>query len=437
MKNKKIKIAVIGGGYVGLPLAIELGTYFDTVLIDKDKERIKDIKNHLDNNYSVTKKDFIKSKYLAPYSELSKSKDCNVYIFTLPTPIDKNYKPDLSILEATTKKISKYVKHKDLLIYESTVYPGATLEKFKPIIESISKLKLYEDNKKIIKKYFHLGYSPERINPSDKKNKLVNTKKIISGSSIKAIELVKYIYKKIIKAGVHETKEIVEAESAKLLENIQRDCNISIINEYSVIMKKLDIDFKNVLEASATKWNFNKLVPGLVGGHCLAVDPYYLIYKSNTKNYLPKIISTCRKFNHDFYKDIVLRIKQLSIKKLKKFNKLKILVMGISYKENCPDIRNSQILKIINKLNKAKNSVHVLEPQIIAKNLDKISKKNKFKILKEQEQKNIKFDLILYCLNHDKFKNYNIKKLNSFLKNNGIIFDLTQRFNSKDVDEKI
>ena len=315
MKNKKLKISVIGGGYVGLPLAVELGNYFQTILIDKDKERVRDIKRHVDNNYSVTKKDFIKSKHLKAYSSLSESKDSNVYIFTLPTPINKHLKPDMSILETVTKKISKYIKHDDLIIYESTVYPGATMEIFKPIIEKISGLKLYENKKTNLKNYFHLGYSPERINPSDKKNKLVNTKKIISSSSLKANHKVKYIYKKIIKAGVHQTKTIQEAESAKLLENIQRDCNISIINEYSVVMRKLKINFKNVLDASSTKWNFNRFKPGLVGGHCLAVDPYYLIYKSKKSNYLPKVITVCRNFNDNFYKNILERIKKLSIKK--------------------------------------------------------------------------------------------------------------------------
>lgn len=437
MKNKKFKISVIGGGYVGLPLAIELGKYFDTILIDKDKERIQDIKRHQDNNYSVTKKDFIKSKYLKAYSSLSESKDSNVYIFTLPTPIDNQFKPDMKILENVTKKISKYVKHDDLLIYESTVYPGATIEIFKPIIEKISGLKLHENIKSNQKNYFHLGYSPERINPSDKKNKLVNTKKIISGSSFEAIKKVRYVYKKIIKAGVHETKNIEEAESAKLLENIQRDCNISIINEYSVVMRKIGIDFNNVLEASATKWNFNKFSPGLVGGHCLAVDPYYLIHKSKKMNYFPKIISTCRKFNDNFYLNVILRIKQLFKKKFVKFNKLNILIMGITYKENCPDPRNSQVFKIIKELKKYKNTVSVFEPEILPKNMNKFSKKEKFKIFKNNKSRDTKFDLILYCLDHKKFKEYNINKLNNFLNKKGIIFDLTKRFNSKDVDGKI
>tara|TARA_B100001093_G_C26843661_1_gene1021730 strand:+ start:261 stop:1574 length:1314 start_codon:yes stop_codon:yes gene_type:complete len=437
MKNKKIKISVIGGGYVGLPLAIELGRYFDTILIDKDKERVRDINRHIDNNHSVSKKDFLKSKYLKVHSSLSKSKECNIYILTLPTPIDHNNIPDLSILKNVTKKISKYINHDDLLIYESTVYPGATIEVFKPIIEKISKLKLFVSNKNNFNNYFHLGYSPERINPSDKKNKLVNTKKIISGSSFDAINKVRYIYKKIIKAGVHETNKIEEAESAKLLENIQRDCNISIINEYSVAMRNMGIDFKKVLEASTTKWNFNKFNPGLVGGHCLAVDPYYLIYKSKKMNYFPKIISTCRKFNDDFYLDIILRIKKLFKEKFIKFDKLNILIMGISYKENCPDTRNSQIFKIIKELKRHKNIISVFDPMILNKALNRISKKEKIKIYKSTKSRNSKFDLILYCLDHNKFKKYNINKLNSLLNNKGIIFDLTQRFNSEDVDEKI
>ena len=193
---------------------------------------------------------------------MSESKDCNVYIFTLPTPINNQFEPDMAILESITKKIAKYIKHDDLLIYESTVYPGATIEIFKPIIEKISGLKLYENKKSILKNYFHLGYSPERINPSDKKNKLVNTKKLFLHHPQKQALKVKYIYKKIIKTGVHHTKTIEEAESAKLLENIQRDCNISIINEYSIVMRRLKINFKNVLDASSTKWNFNRFVPG-------------------------------------------------------------------------------------------------------------------------------------------------------------------------------
>lgn len=431
LKNNKFKIAVIGGGYVGLPLATELGKYFKTILIDKDKERVKNINNHIDLNFSVSKKDFKNSKYLNTYTDLSKSKHCNVYIFTLPTPINKKNEPDLSILNIATKKISNYLNHEDLLIYESTVYPGATMEVFKPIIEKHSNLGLFQNKKINKKKYFHLGYSPERINPSDKINKLVNTKKIISASSDLAMKKVKYIYKKIIKKGIYSTKNIEEAESAKLLENIQRDCNIALMNEYSLVMQKLGINYKNVLQAASTKWNFVRVKPGLVGGHCLAVDPYYLIYKSKKKNYLPKIISSSRKINENFYKTVFLNIKKKIFENKNKFEKLNILVMGITYKENCPDIRNSQVFKLINEFNRDnKNFVYVFEPLIQTKFLNNLSKKNNFIIYRKKDfNKKKKFDFILYALNHQKFKSFSNSKLTSLLKSNGKIFDLSQRFN--------
>lgn len=435
MNKKKIKIGIIGGGYVGLPLAIEFGRHFKSILIDRDHERIKDIKSHIDYNYSVSKKDFLRSKHLKSYTNLDKVQNCNVYILTLPTPIDKNKKPDMRILLSVTKKISSFLKHGDLIIFESTVYPGATIEKFKPLIEKNSNLKLYLDGKTKKKNFFHLGYSPERINPSDKKNKLVNTKKIISASSIPALKKVKFIYEKIIKAGVHETKNIKEAESAKLLENIQRDCNISLINEYSLVMRKLNINFENVLNAASTKWNFVKLVPGLVGGHCLAVDPYYLSYKAKIANYVPNIILASRKLNDEFYKEILNRIYQIGHKTKKR--KLDILIMGITYKNNCPDVRNSQIFKIIKELKKNKNTVSVYEPLIRKKAIFEISKKNKFLIYNPIKDKSKKFDLILYSLNHTKFKKFDIEKLKNLLAVKGKIFDLTQRFKSSDVDEKI
>ena len=293
-------------------------------------KRVKNIKRNIDYNYSVSRKDFLNSKKLKSYTNLERVKNCNVYILTLPTPIDKNKKPDMKILSNVTKKISKFLKNDDLIIFESTVYPGATIEKFKPIIEKYSKLKLYEDGGKIKKNFFHLDYSPERINPSDKKNKLVNTKKIISGSSSLALKRVKYIYKKIIKAGLHETENIKEAEAAKLLENIQRDCNISLINEYSQVMRNLKINFQNVLDAASTKWNFIKLSPGLVGGHCLAVDPYYLSYRAKIANYEPKLIIASRKLNDEFYKEIFKkRIKKWTQSK----KNLNVLIMGITYKK--------------------------------------------------------------------------------------------------------
>ena len=311
MNNAPV-IAVIGLGYVGLPLATALSAHYPVIGYDNNPTRIAQLLAGIDITAEVTPVQISaaqQNNQLLFSSDAASIANANVFIVTVPTPLTINNLPDLSYLITASELIASCLKPGGLVIYESTVYPGCTNEVCVPVLEKHSALIFNQD--------FFVGYSPERINPGDATRSLTSIVKVVAGSTPAATQMVATIYRSIIEAGVYEVSSIKVAEAAKAIENAQRDVNISFMNELALLFDKLDIDTQEVLAAAGTKWNFLKFFPGLVGGHCLAVDPYCLIYKSNTKNYLPKIISTCRKFNHDFYKDIVLRIKQLSIKKLK------------------------------------------------------------------------------------------------------------------------
>ena len=286
---KNIKIGIVGLGYVGLPLALALGRHFSIIGYDKNQLRIDQLNKEIDITKEVAKKDFIQSKYISFTKQISKLSDCNFYIVTVPTPVNKKNKPDLSYLKSATNIISKFVKKNDIVVYESTGFPGMTEEICVPILEKNSCLKYNKD--------FYCGYSPERINPGDKKHRINNIKKIISASNIKSLKVLKFVYGKIIKAGLFLASAIKVAEAAKVIENTQRDLNIAFINELSMICHKLNIETNEVIQAASTKWNFHKYSPGLVGGHCIGVDPYYLTYKSKLIGHDPKIILSGRKVN--------------------------------------------------------------------------------------------------------------------------------------------
>ncbi len=344
MKNRILKIAIIGLGYVGLPLAVEFAKKRPVTGFDISSKRIRDLRLGLDKTKEVTKKKLIKSKNLFLTDNKKHLELANCYIVTVPTPINKFRKPDLTPLLEASKMIGRVIKKNDIVIYESTVYPGCTEEKCVPILEKYSRLKFNID--------FYCGYSPERNNPGDKKNKISNIKKVTSGSNKKIASLVNSLYHEIIIAGTHKASSIRVAEASKVIENTQRDLNIAYMNELSNILDKLDIDFNEVLKAAKTKWNFLPFRPGLVGGHCIGVDPYYLIHKSKVSGYNPKVISSARYLNDKMGNIVAYRFMKKMKSKSILIENSRILIMGLTFKENCPDLRNAGIFNVIENLKK-------------------------------------------------------------------------------------
>ena len=415
----KPKLAVIGIGYVGLPLALSLSNFFSVKAYDLNKDRISDLKKNFDITNEFSSLEIRKAKFINFTCNKEDLSDVSIFFITVPTPINKKNKPDLGNLIQATKTVAKYLKNNSIVVYESTVFPGCTEEVCLPILEKISKLKVNRD--------FYLAYSPERINPGKSKYKLKNTIKVIGSSNKYSLKIINKIYKKIC-IKTHLTESIKIAEAAKIIENTQRDLNIALINELSIIFKKMNIDINKVLNAASTKWNFIKFQPGLVGGHCIGVDPYYLTYKSKKLKYKPKVILSGRKINDSmgFYvaKNLISALK----KKGKKITKCKILVLGAAFKENCSDIRNSRIFDTIDFLNKKKADVYVYDPLIPIKFLKKKVKN----VLSNLDQKNF-YDVVLISVAHDEFLKLGIKKVKALIKKKtGLIFDLKSIFPKKE-----
>ena len=351
---KKNRIGVVGLGYIGLPLALELGKHFKVIGYDIDSKRIRNLKKGIDNTNEISQKKILSSKKIFFSSNSENLKECNIYIIAVPTPIYKNKTPNLSFLNQSIKLISRYITTGNIIIFESTVYPGATEEECLPILEKISGLKLNKD--------FFLGYSPERINPGDQNHKVNDIVKVTSGSCREAADLIDIVYSEIIDAGTYKAESIMIAEAAKVIENTQRDLNIALVNEFSKIFQNLGIDTTQVLNAAKTKWNFLDFQPGLVGGHCIGVDPYYLTYKAKESNYLPEIILAGRRLNDEMGSYVAMnllsKISELDIKK----SEIKVLILGFTFKENCPDIRNTKVIDIITTLNSHQIEVDVFDP---------------------------------------------------------------------------
>jgi UDP-N-acetyl-D-glucosamine/UDP-N-acetyl-D-galactosamine dehydrogenase len=411
------KIVIVGLGYVGLPLAYEFSKHYNVIGYDIDNSLIDSLNNNIDSKEYYTQKELKNCN--AKFSKNSLDLDgADIFIITVPTPVTKNKKPDLTPLINATKLISKFIKKKNLIIYESTMYPGLTDEILIPLIEKKSKLKINND--------FLVGYSPERVSPGDSKRNLTNIKKIVSGSNIKAKQQVSKIYKKIIKAGIYSAKSIKVAEAAKILENMQRDINISLINEVSIIFNKLKINTFDVLDAAKTKWNFIDLKPGLVGGHCISVDPYYMKYKSEKIGYKPKVISSGRSVNEKMAKNLCQRVLNELLKNKKNLKNCNIGLMGLTFKENCNDIRNSQSFKIINFFQNKKIKINIIDPYIEKIN---INNKNIKKILVKKFDK--KMDCIIITVPHRQFLklkgDFFVKNLNK----NGVIFDVKNTLKNK------
>ena len=421
MKNKnKYKIGVIGMGYVGLPLSIAFSKKYSVVGYDINISRINELNSGIDTTNEVKK--FKKNyKNLLFSNEKSCLKDRNIFIVTVPTPVDKKNLPDLRNLSNACKLISEYLKQNSIVIFESTVYPGCTEEFCKSILEKYSNLKLNKD--------FYLGYSPERINPGRSKKKINDIIKITSGSNFKSAKIIDRLYKNIIPAGTIMVSSIKVAEAAKVIENTQRDINIAFMNELSMFFDKLGLDTSEVLSAAETKWNFNKYYPGLVGGHCIGVDPYYLSFKSKLLGFKTRMILAGRKLNNRMTEYVFKKMmKTLSISKKKKINK-KVLILGATFKENCPDFRNSKVFDIMRKLKQSRIFFKVYDPYFTISSKLKLDFKEKFF---EFGDINDKFDIILVAIGHDKFKRIGIKKLKKMLSANGKIFDLKSIYKKKE-----
>ncbi len=418
MDMKKIRLAVIGLGYVGLPLAVEFAKKRKVIGYDINTKRIKELMSGFDKTMEINNGKFKVSRNLDLVSKIENIKNCNCYIITVPTPINNKNKPDLSLLLKATKEIGRILKPKDIVIYESTVYPGCTEEKCVPILEATSKLKYNEQ--------FFCGYSPERINPGDKKHRIKNIKKIVSGSNKKIANIIEKLYKEIIVAGTYKVKSIVVAEAAKIIENTQRDLNIALLNELSIIFNKLNINTSEVISAAKTKWNFIPFYPGLVGGHCIGVDPYYLTYKAEKLGYKPKIILSGRTLNNNMSSHVVSKFTEhLKLNKIKTDN-AKILILGLTFKENCPDLRNSKIKDIFDKLKNKNFNIDIFDPLAEQKEIKYLYGKNKVSKFFPN-----KYDGIIIGVGHDEFKLMGINFIKSLCKSNHVIFDLKSLFKKK------
>ena len=400
------KIAVIGLGYVGLPLAYEFSKVHDCTGYDISKKRILELKKGVDKTEEYSRDNILDSKLLFT----SKEEDLfgkDFYIITVPTPLKKNNKPDLSPLQSASKTVGKYISKGSIIIYESTVYPGCTEEDCIPILEKYSNLEFNKD--------FFCGYSPERINPGDKKRKLKDIVKVVSGSDKNTTNSINNLYKSIIKAGTHVAPSIRVAEASKIIENVQRDVNISLVNEFALIFEKLNIDTKEVLDAAATKWNFLNFKPGLVGGHCIGVDPYYLAHKAQEKGYSPRVLLNGRKVNNSIPKRIVKSIVNKSEELNINIKSSKILVLGVTFKENCSDIRNSRVIDLINEFKKISENIFVHDTYA-----DKVELKKEYKI-ELIEKLNNKYDIIILAVSHDNYLKIDFSKI---LKKKYILYDV-------------
>jgi UDP-N-acetyl-D-glucosamine/UDP-N-acetyl-D-galactosamine dehydrogenase len=391
------KVGIIGLGYVGLPLAVEFGKVIDVIGFDINKERIEELKKGYDRTKEVEEADLKASKKLSYSSSLSDLKSANYFIVTVPTPVDEYKKPDLSPLISASKTVGSVLKKGDIVIYESTVYPGCTEEDCVPVLEKTSGLKFNVD--------FFCGYSPERINPGDKLHRVTTIKKITSGSTPEVADKVDALYRKIVTAGTHKASSIKIAEAAKVIENAQRDINIAFVNELALIFDRMGIDTHQVLEAAGTKWNFLPFKPGLVGGHCIGVDPYYLTHKAESVGYRAEVIIAGRRINDNMGAHIASRVIKLMAQHEQPIHQGNILVLGITFKENCPDIRNSKVVDVIRELQSYGTNVEVYDPQVDAA---EVQHEYGLKLVPKLDKK---YNAIILAVSHDEFKSIDWSKI--------------------------
>ncbi len=424
MIPSEIKICVIGLGYVGLPLAVEFGKTILTTGYDIDHKRVKELKQGLDKTLEVSPEEITRAQHLTFSTKLNDIENCNVYIVTVPTPIDSYKVPELTPITMASETVSKVLKKGDIVIYESTVYPGVTEEVCVPILETGSNLTFNKD--------FYAGYSPERINPGDKEHRLPSIRKVTSGSTPEIAEFVDDLYKKIITAGTHKANSIKVAEAAKVIENTQRDVNIALINELSLIFNRLNIDTLEVLEAAGTKWNFLPFRPGLVGGHCIGVDPYYLTHKAQEIGYNPEVILSGRRINDEMGPYVAECVIKLMTQKKIHVVDSKILILGFTFKENCPDIRNTRVIDIVKEFNNYHAHVDIYDPWV---DINETKQEYDLDVLDKVPTE--KYDAIILAVNHTEFINMGAKKIHSFGSSNHILFDVKNVLQKSEVDGRL
>lgn len=411
LKLSDLKIAVIGLGYVGLPLAVEFGKKVPVIGFDIHQKRIEELQSGQDHTLEVSPEELQQATQLSYSANLDDLKSCNFFIVTVPTPIDDYKQPDLTPLIKASTSIGQVLKKGDVVVYESTVYPGATEEDCIPVLEKVSGLKFNQD--------FFAGYSPERINPGDKLHRVTNILKITSGSTPEVADFVDQVYNLIIEAGTHKATSIKVAEAAKVIENTQRDVNIALINELAVIFNKMGIDTEAVLKAAGTKWNFLPFRPGLVGGHCIGVDPYYLTHKAQSIGYHPEIILAGRRLNDGMGAYVVTQLVKAMIKKKIQVEGARVLVLGLSFKENCPDIRNTKIIDIVNELQEYNIQADVYDPWV-----DTQEAQHEYGITPITSLEQGRYDAVILAVAHEQFKAMGATDIRALAKPEHILYDL-------------
>ena len=424
LKVEEAKVGIIGLGYVGLPLAVEFGKLMPTVGFDINTSRVAELKSGKDSTLELNAAELSEALYLSFSDQLESLKTCNVYIVTVPTPIDRYKRPDLSPLESASRMLGEVIGRDDVTIFESTVYPGATEEVCVPIIESVSGLTFNKD--------FYVGYSPERINPGDKEHRVSNILKITSGSTPEAADFVDMLYKKIITAGTYKTSSIRVAEAAKAIENTQRDVNIALINELALIFNRLDIDTMEVLEAAGTKWNFLPFRPGLVGGHCIGIDPYYLTHKAQEIGYHPEVILAGRRINDSMGLYVAGQLLKTMNKARLQIRDARVLVMGFAFKENCPDLRNTRVIDVVDELKLSNIIVDIYDPWI-----DRAEAEHEYGVKLVDEPEAGVYDAIILTVAHQQFKDLGVEKIRAFGKADCVLYDVKHVLPADKVDGRL
>jgi len=418
------KIAIIGLGYVGMPLAVEFGKKTEVIGFDINKKRIAELQSGKDSTLEVSEDELKEATKLSYTDNPEDVRDCNIYIITVPTPIDGYKRPDLTPLQKSSETVGKLLSKEDIVIYESTVYPGATEEVCVPILEQNSGMTYNHD--------FYCGYSPERINPGDKEHRVSTIKKLTSGSTPEIADKVDALYQIVITAGTHKASSIKVAEAAKVIENTQRDVNIALINELALIFNRLEIDTEEVLKAAGSKWNFLPFRPGLVGGHCIGVDPYYLTHKAVEIGYHPEIILAGRRLNDNMGKYVADQVTKLMTRKRIHVVDSKILIMGLTFKENCPDLRNTRVVDLIAEFESFNCHVDVYDPWV-----DKQEVEEEYGITPIETPQTGTYDTVVLAVAHDELKALGAEQMHSYGKEQHILYDIKYLLDAKDVDGRL
>lgn len=424
IKLEDAKIGIVGLGYVGLPLAVEFGKHYKTVGFDINEQRVRALNTGVDETLEVSSQEMQVSQFLRYTNNSVDLLECDVYIVTVPTPIDRSKRPDLTPLEAASKLVGQLISPGNVVIYESTVYPGCTEEVCLPIVEQQSGLRFNRD--------FFAGYSPERINPGDKERRVTNILKVTSGSNPEVAQFVDELYGSIVIAGTHLASSIKVAEACKVIENVQRDANIALVNELAMIFQRLDINTEDVLKAAGTKWNFLPFRPGLVGGHCIGVDPYYLVHKAEAAGYHPQIIAASRRLN-----DAMGGIVAQNVMRLMTLNRIhivdaNILVLGLAFKENCPDLRNTRVVDIIDELSACNANVDVYDPWVSAEQAV-----HEFGLELTTSLTDNKYDAVIVAVAHEQFAEMGVDTIRSLMRDQGILYDIKYLFPADQVDGRL